>query len=560
VNYSTTGRTNGNVILTVVASDDGVGLHAQAYSYNNGTWTASNIYEVDQNGTVNIRVRDKNENIATKTENVTNIDKDLPTGSASVALNGAKTEATVTITASDALSGLHAQAYRHNGGARTSDNTFRTTANGNGSTEVRDVAGNIATINWTVSGIEAPDTTPPTINSVNYSTTSWTNGNVILTVIASDDGVGLHAQAYSYNNGTWTASNTYEADQNGTVNIRVRDKNENIATKTETVTNIDKDLPTGSASVTLNGAKTEATVTITASDALSGLHAQAYRHNGGSRTSDNTFKTTANGNGSTEVRDVAGNIATINWTVSGIDTEAPTVTNITYSTTAPTNQNVTVTLTFSEAVKPIAGWQKLSDTQQSKIYTENISETVHFEDLAGNAGSAQIIISNIDKIAPVITVLGNNPHTMIQGETYTDAGATATDNRDGDITHRIQTSGKVDTAIPGIYTITYTVSDEAGNVATATRTVEVKKDTAIDYITLPEAVLYPNPAVDQFTVVMAKPIIAIRIVNMQGSEIMNIKGNGSNEQLIHISQLPTGQYLVQIFFQEGYSVAKFIKE
>ena len=57
------------------------------------------------------------------------------------------------------------------------------------------------------------------------------------------------------------------------------------------------------------------------------------------------------------------------------------------------------------------------------------------------------------------------------GETYTDPGATATDNVDGNV--QVTTSGSVDTSTPGTYTITYTAVDNAGNRATATRTVVV---------------------------------------------------------------------------------------
>jgi trimeric autotransporter adhesin len=63
---------------------------------------------------------------------------------------------------------------------------------------------------------------------------------------------------------------------------------------------------------------------------------------------------------------------------------------------------------------------------------------------------------------------------VLQGNTYTDAGASATDNADGDLTASIVTSGTVDTSVTGIYHITYNVTDAAGNPATqVTRTVNV---------------------------------------------------------------------------------------
>lgn len=83
--------------------------------------------------------------------------------------------------------------------------------------------------------------------------------------------------------------------------------------------------------------------------------------------------------------------------------------------------------------------------------------------------------SKNDTKAPEITLIGEEKVTIGLDEKYTDQGASAKDNVDGDITKSIKTSGKVDTSKEGTYTITYTVSDKAGNKATKTRTVIVKK-------------------------------------------------------------------------------------
>ena len=90
----------------------------------------------------------------------------------------------------------------------------------------------------------------------------------------------------------------------------------------------------------------------------------------------------------------------------------------------------------------------------------------------------------------MITLLGDNPVTIEAGDTYTDAGATATDTYDGDITSSIVTISNVDTAIVGTYTVIYDVADANGNAAiTVTRTVNVV-DTTLPVITL----LGDNPA------------------------------------------------------------------
>jgi hypothetical protein len=65
------------------------------------------------------------------------------------------------------------------------------------------------------------------------------------------------------------------------------------------------------------------------------------------------------------------------------------------------------------------------------------------------------------------------------GASYTDAGATASDNVDGDITGSIVTVNSVNTGSLGTYNVTYNVTDANGNAADqVTRTVNVVDVTA----------------------------------------------------------------------------------
>jgi hypothetical protein len=68
-------------------------------------------------------------------------------------------------------------------------------------------------------------------------------------------------------------------------------------------------------------------------------------------------------------------------------------------------------------------------------------------------------------------VLGTNPLNLSAGTAYTEAGATCTDNKDA--TCSVVTTGTVNTATAGTYTITYTATDAAGNTSSKTRTVNV---------------------------------------------------------------------------------------
>ena len=79
-----------------------------------------------------------------------------------------------------------------------------------------------------------------------------------------------------------------------------------------------------------------------------------------------------------------------------------------------------------------------------------------------------------DAVVPVLTLLGENPASVPSGTSYSDAGATALDNIDGNITASIRVTSDVNTSIVGTYTVTYNVSDFAGNTAAPiTRTVDV---------------------------------------------------------------------------------------
>lgn len=75
---------------------------------------------------------------------------------------------------------------------------------------------------------------------------------------------------------------------------------------------------------------------------------------------------------------------------------------------------------------------------------------------------------------PVITLLGENPVTITQFSSYTDAGATAFDDEDQNLTAEIITLNNVNTNLIGTYTVTYNVQDSNGaNAPQVTRTVNV---------------------------------------------------------------------------------------
>ena len=189
-----------------------------------------------------------------------------------------------------------------------------------------------------------------------------------------------------------------------------------------------------------------------------------------------------------DVSDTSGNAAdSVTRTVNVVDTTAPVITllgdnlmTIEVGTTftdpgAVATDNYDGDLTSSIAI--------VNNVDTSTVGTYTV--TYNVSDTSGNAAvPVTRTVNVVDTTAPVITLLGDNLMTIEVGTTFTDPGAVATDNYDGDLTSSIVVSGSVDTSTIGTYTLTYDVSDTSGNPAdSVTRTVNVV-DTTAPVITL----------------------------------------------------------------------------
>jgi peptidoglycan/xylan/chitin deacetylase (PgdA/CDA1 family) len=96
-----------------------------------------------------------------------------------------------------------------------------------------------------------------------------------------------------------------------------------------------------------------------------------------------------------------------------------------------------------------------------------------------------------DFVAPTITLHGDTNAYILVGTSYSDPGFSAVDNIDGDVTSKVSVSGSIDTSKTGRNNITYTVTDAAGNTATATRSVLVyKKQAVADTVNPGDKVVY----------------------------------------------------------------------
>ena len=145
---------------------------------------------------------------------------------------------------------------------------------------------------------------------------------------------------------------------------------------------------------------------------------------------------------------------TLTGTVSNATAVKIVVNGLTYNATV---SNGTWTVTLTTAL--VGG-------------TYNVAATA-----TGNSQTATDSTTNeliIDTTVPVITLSGSASISIKKGTTYTDAGATATDNIDGTLTSSIVKTSTVNTAVAGTYYVYYNVTDGAGNAAAQkTRTVKV---------------------------------------------------------------------------------------
>ncbi len=159
-----------------------------------------------------------------------------------------------------------------------------------------------------------------------------------------------------------------------------------------------------------------------------------------------------------------------------------------YSATDNSDGDITANVVVSgAAVNP--------NVRGTYVVRYNVSDT------AGNAAVERTrTVTVVDTTNPVITLLGSNPAFAECSVPYNDAGATASDTCAGDLSSAILVSGlPINTSATGSHTVTYNVTDPAGNVATpVTRSVNVV-DTTPPVLTVYGGDMLLECGVDTFT-------------------------------------------------------------
>ncbi len=287
------------------------------------------------------------------------------------------------------------------------------------------------------------DRTAPTA-TVSYSTTVPTNQNVTATITPSE------TVAITNNGGL----STYTFTANGSFTFNFTDAAGNTGSVVATVSNIDKVAPTAPTFSATPTTPTNGNVTVTITYPVDASTKQYKVGSGGTWTAyTSAVIVTTNNTVYARGIDEAGNTSTeATCIISNIDKTPPTAT-VSYSTTAPTNQNVTATITPSETVT-ITNNGGLS----TYTFTANGSFTFNFTDIAGNTGSVVATVNNIDKIPPA------PPNISLASGTYS----------------AIQTVSVV-AVEPGVVSIRYTLDGSDPTVSSTSYTSAISISTTTTF-------------------------------------------------------------------------------
>ncbi len=204
-------------------------------------------------------------------------------------------------------------------------------------------------------------------------------------------------------------------------------------------------------------------------------------------------------------------------------------------------------------------------TGQSATYTYdnldgtyNVCVTVTNDDGGETICQDVTVSAFVDTEPPVITLLGENPFTILQNQTFNqlnDPGYTVSDNFDavGDIDVDVDYSA-VDGSTLGTYDVTYTATDQTGNPATAIREVTVIEDTSIDIeaLALENINLFPNPT--EGLVSLSYPelqVNTIAVYNVIGELMIERDASSTTNMELDLSTFDEGMYIISLQTEQG---------
>ncbi|AYN04443.1 S8 family serine peptidase [Flavobacterium sp. 140616W15] len=199
--------------------------------------------------------------------------------------------------------------------------------------------------------------------------------------------------------------------------------------------------------------------------------------------------------------------------------------------------------------------------QNSGATTLNYILPVVYNVMAQN-GTIENWTVTIERSKPIITLLGNTVVSLDKGCPYIEAGYTAKDNLEADITAGVLVLGTVDVNTPGQYILTYTAKDALQNESIAIRIINVSGTVCTLGVNTNEIdgfVIYPNPVKDGKLYVQTTSTNTknIRISDMGGKIVFTAQ---TENKELNIHNLPTGVYIIKVEQDGKTSTQKLIVE
>ncbi|WP_170124265.1 Ig-like domain-containing protein [Breznakibacter xylanolyticus] len=503
--------TNAAIPVTVTFSEDVTGLSLSDFSVTNATLSAlsgsGKTYTLtatpSAQGAVSISLPNASAldvaqlgNVASNQLNFT-----YDTGSPSVSITSASNSATnaspiaVTITFSESVSGFVVGDLTLTNGTASgfagsgTTYTVNIAPSGQGLVTVavaagvaQDAAGNLSTAATSLT--RTYDNVSPTVSITSASNSSTNASTIPVTITFSESVTGFIAGDLTVTNGT--ASGFAGSGTTYTVNI----------------------VPVGQGLVTV------AIAAGVAQDAVGNLSAAATSL---TRTFDNvspTVSITSASNSSTNASTIPVTI-TFSESVTGFEVGDLTVTNGTYSVISGTGTTYTVNIAPSG----------------QGLVTVAIAAGVA-QDAAGNLCTAATSLTRTyDNEAPVIS-------GVVNSGTYTSAQSRATLAKDAG-TAVAYASG---TAINASGSYVLTVTDAAGNLATASFTITLS--TGIADERKPSLSVYPNPCTDSFRVSGIEQPADVTITDLTGRVVLKTMVDVDGD--VPVGHLKQGTYLVKV--------------
>ena len=394
--------TNGNVTITVTATDSVSGVKRIKKPDGNYVSSASTTYTVTANGTYTFVLEDNVGNTRNYTVTINNIDKTAPTGSLSHSpTNWVNTDVKIHWSVADANSGFKQ--------IKLPDGTIKTTAtgdytvsqNGTYTFVVYDVAGNTLTLQETVTNI---DKTPPT-GSLSHNPTDWVIDYVKIHWTASDSQSGFNRIVLPDGTSTTNASGDFTVTDNGTYTFTLYDNVGNSKILTENINNIDKIMPEGVLSLQENRLTDEKIkISWKAFDLQSGFSKILLPDSTFSTNATGEFIVAQMGDYSFVIYDKVGNTRELSINVSNVDMINP-ILEVTQDADKWTNGEITLNWKADDyqsglqnVILPSS--ENVTDKQGSYIVTENGNYIFLAYDKIGNGILVEHQVTNIDKINP----------------------------------------------------------------------------------------------------------------------------------------------------------------